>query len=482
MKRLYSKTIEIVGYVLLLAFISILLMRAFVKPIYICQIDNPGFQCNEWFDYLCIGIMVLVFLLFFKYKDIINRIPINIIIGSYVVLGILFIWQVPLKVFSDMSEIYNAAIAIATGGMDYFSNNGYFVTYPNNLLITILYAIVLFVLPKSIVTIKMINIILIIGIVFFAEKIVQIYYKNDYTNLFYIWALSFICVFLYINHIYTDIPFVFFTILCLWIYLRNNNTLILSCFILAFVYQLRPQAAFYIIAICLHYIFQQIDIKRIIKVVSAAMVTGVSIVVFNSVFVPFFIVPDDSATMPVWSYVYMAFNEEEFGFQDGSHSTDRTLNDVKERLEELGLEKTLKIIGKKVFWTWSEASYQASRYAFGSEPVEILDKFDEETAITKYINDSSLPARKFLDAIMRAQYLVLFLLTLRMFYKDNSERYSLFVLLFAANFIFYIFWEIKSRYIIPLYPLQLIFVFIFVINWCDNNSRLSNKEKIENEK
>lgn len=286
-----------------------------------------------------------------------------------------------------------------------------------------------------------------------------------YRNLFYVWAFSIVSLFLYINHIYTDIPFVFCTVFCIWLYLHNTEFIVLDCFILALVYQLRPQAAFYIIAISIHYVFSKCGLKKFWKAGLAILTSIITIIIFNSLIVPQFIEIDRAETIPMWSYVYMAFNEEEFGFQDGSHSPDREFDDVKERLQELGIEKTLKIIGKKVFWTWSEGTYQASRYAFGSEPVAALDKFEKETLATKYVLDSSQPIRRLLDSVMRAQYIVLFALTIFMFRKKYSTEYSLFILLFAANMVFYVFWEIKSRYIIPLCPLQVIFVFIMVLRY-----------------
>lgn len=61
---------------------------------------------------------------------------------------------------------------------------------------------------------------------------------------------------------------------------------------------------------------------------------------------------------------------------------------------------------------------------------------------------------------MRTQYLFLFILTIPMFFRKNQNKYDIFIMLFAAHMIFYIFWEIKSRYLLPLYPIMLIVSFI----------------------
>ena len=51
-----------------------------------------------------------------------------------------------------------------------------------------------------------------------------------------------------------------------------------------------------------------------------------------------------------------------------------------------------------------------------------------------------------------------------MFWKKNRGKYDIFVMLFAANMVFYVFWEIKSRYLLPLYPLMFIASFITIDN------------------
>ena len=59
------------------------------------------------------------------------------------------------------------------------------------------------------------------------------------------------------------------------------------------------------------------------------------------------LIGDLSHSMPAASYVYMAFNEEEFGFQDGTHDINRTFSDVADRLAGYDLKTLVKIICKK---------------------------------------------------------------------------------------------------------------------------------------
>ena len=76
----------------------------------------------------------------------------------------------------------------------------------------------------------------------------------------------------------------------------------------------------------------------------------------------------------------MGINEPEFGFQDGSHSSNWTFKDVKNRVLELGSTRLIKLIAKKEYWLWTEGTYQVERYAFG---IGWKEHFDYDTIITK---------------------------------------------------------------------------------------------------
>lgn len=456
MKKIYEFLIRTTSLIMMVLFGIMLLVSFGVKAVY-CYDDSPAFVRIQALD-IVIFLGVLVFLMAGIYwREKLNHIfSVKLCVIVYIVCAVLFILLVPLKPFSDMQEIYMGALEIAKGNFAYFNQNIYFVQYPNNLLITIIYGGILFFLPKSFIVLKVFNIAVIIGIVYFSEKIIQIYWKNNYKNLFYLYSLAFGSVFIYVNHVYTDLLFVLISIIGIYFYLKNKKLLPGVLVLFSFLYFVRPQAIFYILTIIIHYLAKS-DTRMIKKIgtmiVCAIIFLGSHLVVTYGIEKP--IIGDVDHSMPVASYVYMAFNEEEFGFQDNTHSVDRTFGDVAERLEQYDVRTLTKIIVKKLQWTWTEGTYQAQRYGFGGDGVT-QDKFAYETPVTKYCLDSSKTWRKILDDIFRAQYLILFLLTIPMFFLKNQQKFDVFIMIFAANLIFYIFWEIKSRYILPLYPIMLI--------------------------
>lgn len=455
MKKIYSFAIQVVSKIMLLCFVAMLIISFGIKAVYNYN-DSPIFEKTQMLDIVFEIIVVGVFVAGVHWRKKINQISAKISIIIFVILAFLFVIMVPLKPFSDMQQIYNGALNIAEGNMKYFTDNSYFMEYPNNILITLIYGAILFIFPHNFIVLKFTNIFCVIGIVWMSEKILQLYWKNSYTNLFYLYGLSLGSVFLYVNHVYTDLVFVFVATLGLYIYMKNTRKIIGVVFLFSVLYFVRPQAIFYMIAIIIHYFFK--SEKNLCYKIITILIGAIIFVICNFVItqgIEKTLIGDIEHSMPPASYVYMAFNEKEFGFQDGSHDTKRTFADVKERIESYNGETLAQIILKKEQWMWTEGTYQAQRYAFGGDDSS-GNKFIYQTPITKYCLDSSDDWRKGLDCFLRSQYLIMLILTVPMFAKKNNREYDIFIMLFAANIVFYIFWEIKSRYILPLYPVMLI--------------------------
>lgn len=459
--KLYRFSLKITSFLLICISTGMLLISLLYKAIYRYD-DSPAFIRNGLGDLIALLILLLLFALGYHWREKINRyFSVKYSILIYFILAIFFVLLVPLKPFSDMQQIYQASLEVSKGNWKYFcKDNSYFTQYPNNLLITLLYGFLFVVLPKNVLVLKVLNILEIIGIVWISEKTVQLYHKNSYRNLFFVYGLSLISVFLYTNHIYTDLLFVFFSVLGLYLYMKNPAHIGYAIALYSILFFVRPQAVFYIIAILLHYFFKgnASMIKKISHIICLILLFLVCrFAITNAIEKP--LIGDLSHSMPAASYVYMAFNEEEFGFQDGTHDINRTFSDVADRLAGYDLKTLVKIICKKMEWTWTEGTYQAQRYAFG-ENSNTQDKFSYSTSLTRYCLDSNAAWRQLLDSFMRTQYLFLFILTIPMFFRKNQNKYDIFIMLFAAHMIFYIFWEIKSRYLLPLYPIMLIVSFI----------------------
>ena len=224
MQTVGKKILSIASYIILLLMSLILFTGLFIKPIYICALDKPDFISNKWHDYAMMLIYAIILFILFRKRKIFNKIPFQITVILYFLLGLFYIYEFPLMAFSDMGQIYEAALQVAHGDFLSFQSNPYFATYPNNVVLALLYGGILWIFPETVVTLKVVNIILLISIIVIAEQMVQIYFPNQYRNLFYIFAFSFLPAFLYINHVYSDIPFTFLTVLAMYLYLKNKSS------------------------------------------------------------------------------------------------------------------------------------------------------------------------------------------------------------------------------------------------------------------
>lgn len=319
--KLYRFSLKITSFLLICISTGMLLISLLYKAIYRYD-DSPAFIRNGLGDLIALLILLLLFALGYHWREKINRyFSVKYSILIYFILAIFFVLLVPLKPFSDMQQIYQASLEVSKDNWKYFCKDiSYFTQYPNNLLITLLYGFLFVVLPKNVLVLKVLNILEIIGIVWISEKTVQLYHKNSYRNLFFVYGLSLISVFLYTNHIYTDLLFVFFSVLGLYLYMKNPAHIGYAIALYSILFFVRPQAVFYIIAILLHYFFKgnASMIKKISHIICLILLFLVCrFAITNAIEKP--LIGDLSHSMPAASYVYMAFNEEEFGFQDGTH-------------------------------------------------------------------------------------------------------------------------------------------------------------------
>ena len=167
---------------------------------------------------------------------------------------------------------------------------------------------------------------------------------------------------------------------------------------------------------------------------------------------------EESKGLPIASWLYMGLNTEEFGFQDNSHDENRTMEDVVVRLKSYSPNTIFQLAVKKTFWTWTDGTYQAERYGLGTYAENETDKFAYKTPLTSYALNPGTGMYDLLETWMHAQYYVLAGLAIIGAYKVRKDRrWDTIVLLFVGFFLFYLIWEIKSRYIFSLYPFMYMF-------------------------
>ncbi|MMZ65054.1 hypothetical protein D1872_274290 [compost metagenome] len=122
---------------------------------------------------------------------------------------------------------------------------------------------------------------------------------------------------------------------------------------------------------------------------------------------------------------------------------------------------------KKIVWTWTEGTYQIDRYGIGNDDnnsgwgrgrVSIVGGYSYSTFATKWFAGDSWPRRMLLWCLYTMNMLMYVFILVRLIGSIRSKRYEeVSLVLVLLGFIgFYILWEIKSRYLYPIYPLLLV--------------------------
>nr|WP_302598880.1 hypothetical protein [uncultured Cellulosilyticum sp.] len=458
-------------------FSIIFLLSLVIKPMYHFQ-DYPYFEWVNSLDIVCICAMGIITYGIYKCREEIEkRLSVKKIIVGFIVVSLIYIALVPLEAFSDMKQIYEGALIFAQEGFSGLRGIEYFKVYPNNIVITIVYGIILMIFPQSIVTLKIINIAIVLGTAIVIQKLWAIQ-NSKYTNIVLLFNLAFLPIIIYINHIYTDLLFVMCTLAAVYIYIKCGKKIIAPMIILAMTYFIRPIAVIFIVAVLIDYICYVYEkrAKTKIKEIIIASIIGILIFGTSNMIITKYVADEQEQRIPVWSFIYMGFNQEEFGFQDDSHDANRTPSQIIDRIKGYSAKEMLELIGKKVFWTWGEGTYQAARYGFGANVENEEDKFLYTTPITKYLKTNEQPLRQIVNSIMRSQYIILLGFSLIYCVKERKDDVKVIYLVILGTLIFYTIWEIKSRYIIHLYPFMLLAA--DKIMFLDNRKRYENQDEV----
>lgn len=432
----FSKCLVIILFIWILAF------SLFMQSKYVYD-DSPAFIRTDLYNYIAIFVNLLIIIgMYWLSKK--TKIDIKIYMLIYFILGLIFVFTVQLEPFSDSKRVYQIAISNFQKYPEYVEKN-------KNNIPTIFLLQFFGIVTKSAVGMRIINIFQNILIAYITYKIAeQLFDKKD--KFYLIFTLMNIPIFLYINSIYNNVTYALLSIYVIYIILKPDKGkldlfLAVVCSVLAFM--LRPVYIINIIAIIMYEVIN----KKEWKFASIYLISSIILIILCNFGIELRFGKLEKS-YPVWSFIQMGFNEEEFGFQDSSHSSDYTYQDVIEKIKKLGFKKVIEIIAKKETWMFTEGTYQAERYSFGGYNV----KYSVDNVITRDLQDvDNSIIRNSLEYLMRGQYFIIILAGLISLIKNKDNKISLLNYIIIGMFCFYIFWEIKSRYIYVLYPIFSIY-------------------------
>jgi hypothetical protein len=188
-----------------------------------------------------------------------------------------------------------------------------------------------------------------------------------------------------------------------------------------------------------------------------------------------------SNSAPVYMWLNMGINLETLGFWDNRESYNIYQQEANyNKAESVGLFKASisnKLSGatvgelaemyyKKLIWTWTEGTYQVERYGIGNDGTSVaggrggfvMDHYSYTTFATDLLQGDSSNRSGLLWILYVQNFLMYVFILIRLIGGIRTKRVEeTSLILVILGFIgFYLLWEIKSRYIYPVYPLLIV--------------------------
>lgn len=422
--------------------------------------DFPYFSLNKSIDLILTLLILVLYIKLFQKSDWIEQhIKTWVLWLGFGLIGVLFVFLVPIKPFSDMSHVTEGALLFANMDIEGILSSDYLQFIAKNLKVSLFYGIFAMFLPKNVLSLRILNVLLYLLISHFLGKI-----GNNlgikHSKLIFIISATYMPLILYCNHVYFDLPTLLMCVLAFYFYTKEHNfkSILLSGIFLGIGCSLRVLAYLVVIALAIDYIFKNHKVlftnkfKKLGIIITFILCT-LCIPKLYDVTVDTHFRTESAPNESIWNLFWMGINEQEFGFMHNEIATGET-RDFKEFYDLLTSrtpKQNVALFGRKIFWTWSQGTYQSQRYAFGSEAETEPEKFIYETPATGLLMKDEFILRQFINMFCRAQYMALFLLMiigLHKISKEDREQYRPFIYLMFGTFLILIFYEMKSRYVL----------------------------------
>ncbi|MDS0528381.1 glycosyltransferase family 39 protein [Clostridium sp. SHJSY1] len=498
MIQVIKKTI----YLIFIFFIGLFIGSSFfirAKYNYYIYGDKPILQSQRIGIFiLLIVLMILLGIALYKISLKINKysrkivIPLTLLFSFAIQIVIIFAFT---RLPTDDSQTVISLAFKMLYNSDYssFQTRGYLHMFPFNFSIVLYLKTLLAIFPDNYLVIKIFNILFSLVTTLMIYLIYkEINYKskeNDYGVL--IFAATYIPALFMCNLIYNDIiSTAFFTssIYCVIKFVKEKTFkyIISSAILLSIGNYFRSVGAIYLIAI---FIYILLYIKKV-EIKKALVALCIIAFTFN---IPSWIqdvalkstqIVDESVnknSAPIHMWLNMGLNMKNFGFWDGyqsyniykgkgkynkEKSTELFKEKIEKRFEEYTIIDFVEMYYKKIIWTWTEGTYQIERYGLGSNSKGAVSKdinsIDGVYSYTTPATDLFYAGSEYRSGLIFILYVMNFLMYCFIFVRlkngIRTKRFDeVFLILIILGFIgFYILWEIKSRYIYPVYPLLIV--------------------------
>lgn len=487
-----SKGLAIFGFVpvfFLLSFIwFILICSLFCRAEY-CSYkfyDSPAWVeqdaiCLIISSILLLSIVILIYIMSKRLDKFKRTHVLFTIIYLSVLVQLLFILYFPAKQFADQEIVNRIAYDTIEGNFEAFKEKGYLYQYPNNVGITLLLSVVYRAFPQTLMVPKLLNIVFstitsllifrIYGEVFSPKR------TSDFALI--IFSCFFLPMIMLNNLVYNDIYATTLFLGAVFNTVRFVKTkrlyyLVLAGVLLAMGNFLRQVGAVFLLAILIYFLIKRVSLLKSLVFFGIVLVLyKMPMFLVNNYLIKTEKIPTKIGTnsIPIDMWIHMGMNDEKIGYWDDSYSVNiylkqgkydkeksrqiyRTL--INKKLEDEGLLSLAKVYIKKNIWLWTEGTYQAEYYGVGSwghlYPTIATNKYDNSVLFRDSI-------RWVLHVLNILMFSLIFIGLIESIRKKASYRLLLPAIIIIGFICFYTVWEIKPRYIYPIYPYLILMAY-----------------------
>lgn len=420
-----------------------------------------------------------------------------IVLGASLLLQLALIFLLPRLPTDDSQTVLSLALDMLYRN-DYstFDAGGYLHMFPFNFSTVVYLKALLAIFPDNYVTIKVFNILFSLLTTFMIylihRELVGREKRNDYAVL--VLAAFYVPSLLMPNLIYNDVIGTALLTSAIYFVIRFVKTkgfryIVFAAVLLALGNYFRGIGTLILIASAIYILLavRNIGIRRSL----------LSLLVLGALFnVPAWTqsaslqatgATDESASAnsaPVYMWLNMGINLERFGFWDNMESYRIYQNEanynkaesaelykasIQEKLSEATPGELVSMYYKKLVWVWTEGTYQIDRYGIGNASSgrgfggsSISGSYSYDTWLTQLFEGDSAARSGLLWVLYASSVSMYALATVRLLTSIRARRYAevLLVLILLGFIAFYLLWEIKSRYLYPVYPLLLILSYL----------------------
>ncbi len=489
-------------YGLLIFFTALFIVSCFfihAEYIYAVYADNPLLERQQWLIFVPLIIVltvlgVVLYRLCLKLEAYRPRTVIPLVLLGSLLIQLAIIFIFPRQPTDDSQTVIGLALSMLYKG-DYstFQPGGYLHMFPFNYSLVLYLEALLALFPDNYIVLKLFNILFML----LTTSMIYLIYKQlnpqrqskDYGVL--VFAATFIPALFMNNLIYNDVVGTSLLISGFYFALRFMNErrirhIVFAAILLALGNYLRGIGVLFLIAIVLTLLLKlrSIGWKKVL----------LGIVIMGALFnVPSWAqnawlqasgkvsgsVTANSA--PIYMWLNMGINLQRFGFWDNmesyviyqreadynkAKSAELYKQSIEQKLSAATPLQLVEMYYKKLIWTWTEGTYQLERYGIGTDGTGadglrmrgIMGSYSYTNPIITLFAGNSPYRIGTLWITYTISFLMYVFMLIRLLGSVRAKRYEeVSLVLVILGFIgFYLLWEIKSRYVFPIYPLLIL--------------------------